>query len=55
LLNAISDDGLDVLESLGFDLCNTSDDAHDVALKHLKSYYDKEENFHVACRSKQQQ
>ena len=48
LLNAIGSEGMEVLESVGFDLNSQNTDAYDVALNHLKNYYDHEENEHVA-------
>ena len=48
LLNAIGSEGMEVLESVGFDLNSQDTDAYDVALNHLKNYYDQEENEHVA-------
>ena len=39
LLNAISFQGMDVLESVGFDLNSQDTDAYDVALSHSKSQY----------------
>ena len=45
---AIGSEGMEVLESLGFDLNSQDTDAYDVALNHLKNYYDQEENEHVA-------
>ena len=47
LLNAIGSDGIDVLESRGFDLNSNTEGDYEVAVEHLKSYYDKVENIHV--------
>ena len=44
----IGSEGMEVLESVGFDLNSQNTDAYDVALNHLKNYYDHEENEHVA-------
>ena len=48
LLNAIGSDGIDVLESRGFDLSSKTEVHYEVAVEHLKNNYDKEENIHVA-------
>ncbi|KAF6026020.1 hypothetical protein EB796_015679 [Bugula neritina] len=48
LLNAIGDSGIEVLQSLGFDLERNDNTAHDEALKRLKGHYEKTENIHVA-------
>ena len=48
LLNAIGSEGMEVLESVGFDVNSQDTDAYDVALNHLTDYYDHEENEHVA-------
>ena len=48
LLNAFGYQGMEVLESVGFDLKSQNTDAYDVALNHLKNYYNHEENEHVA-------
>ena len=48
MLNAIDSEGLEVLESVGFDLNSQDTDAYDVALNNLKNNYDHEENKHVA-------
>ena len=37
-----------LLESVGFDINSQDTNAYDVALNHLKNYYDHEENEHVA-------
>ena len=47
LLNAIGIDGIDVLESRGFDLNSNNEGYYEVAAEHLKSYYDKVEIVHV--------
>ena len=47
LLNAIGSDGIDVLESRGFDLKSNTEGDYEIAVEHLKSYYDKVENIHV--------
>ena len=48
LLNAIGNDGIEVLESRGFDLNSKTEEDYEVAVEHLKNYYDKGENIHVA-------
>ena len=48
LLNAIGSEGMEVVESVGFDLNSQDTDAYDVALNHLTIFYDYEENEHVA-------
>ena len=47
-LNTIGSDGIDVLKSLGFDLNSDTEEVYEIAVEHMKSYYDKEENIHVA-------
>ena len=47
-LYAIGSEGMEVLESVGFDLNSQDTDAYDAALKHLKNHYDLEEIEHVA-------
>ena len=47
LLNAIGSDSIDVLESRGCDLNSNTEGDYEVAVEHLKIYYDKVENIHV--------
>ena len=47
LLNSIGSDGIDVLQSRGFDLNSDTEEDYEIAVEHLKSYYDKVENIHV--------
>ena len=46
-MNAIGSDGIDVLESRGFDLNLDTEKDYEITVKHLKSDYDKVESIHV--------
>ena len=48
LLNAIGSDSIDVLESRGSGLNSDTEEDYEIAVEHLKSYYDKGENIRVA-------
>ena len=48
LLNSIGSDGIDVLESQGFDLNSNTEGDYKTAIELLKNYYDKKESEHVA-------
>ena len=47
-LNALGSDVTDVLKSLDFDLNSDTEEDYEIAVEHLKSYYDKGENIRVA-------
>ena len=47
-LNALGSDVIDVLKSLDFDLISDTKEDYEIAVEHLKSYYDKGENILVA-------
>ena len=47
LLSAIGSDGVETLQSLGFDVASNADDAFDQALGLLQTYYEREESVYV--------